>query len=51
MAYDGEYDGEDWVNLFTITGDIFNRTYGRDKNLYISLSLPTLSGPTYYGPP
>ena len=34
-----------------IPGTILNRTYGTQKNLYISLFLPTISGPIYYDPP
>ena len=30
---------------------ILNRTYGVDKKLYISIFLPTLFGPIYYGLP
>ena len=37
------------VRLFRVI--IVNRTYGADKNLYVSLDSPTLFGPTYYGPP
>ena len=34
-----------------LRGTILNRTYGTDKKLYISLFLPTIFGPIYYGPP
>ena len=34
-----------------LRGNVLNRTYGRDKNLYISLFLLTMFGPIYYGPP
>ena len=38
--------------LSLLRGAILNKTYGTDKNLYISLFLPRLFGPTYYyGPP
>ena len=33
-----------------LRGTILNRTYGRHKNLHISLFLPTRFGPIYYGP-
>ena len=34
-----------------LRGAILNRTYGTPKNLHISLFLPTIFGPIYYGPP
>ena len=32
-------------------GLVLNRTYGTHKELYVSLFLPTIFGPIYYGPP
>ena len=34
-----------------LLGTAVNRTYGEDKNLCISLFLPTIFCPIYYGPP
>ena len=34
-----------------LRGGVVNRTYGRHKNLYIHLFLPSMFGPIYYGPP
>ena len=34
-----------------LRGTILNRTHGIHQNLYISLFLPTIFGPIYYGPP
>ena len=34
-----------------LRGTIVNRTYDTHENLYISLFLPTIFGPIYYGPP
>ena len=34
-----------------LRGTILNRTYGEHKNLYVSLFVPTMFGPIYYGPP
>ena len=34
-----------------LRGNIVNRTCGTDKNLYISLFLPTIFGSIYHGPP
>ena len=40
-----------YVSLCTFDGTILNRGYGTPKNLCISLFLPTIFGPIYYGPP
>ena len=36
---------------YYLRGAIANTTYGTNNNLYISLFLPTIFGPIYYGPP
>ena len=37
--------------ILLLPGGVLNRTYVTYKNLYISLFLITIFGPTYYGPP
>ena len=34
-----------------LRGNLVNRTYGKNKNLYISVFFTTIIGPVYYGPP
>ena len=37
--------------VLILRGTTLTRAYGRPKNLYKSLFLPTIFGPIYYGPP
>ena len=40
-----------WYSIIQLRRGVLNRTYGKHKNLYISLFLVTIFGPIYYGPP
>ena len=37
--------------IVLLWGTTLNRTYGTYKKLYMSLFLPTIFDPIYYGPP
>ena len=47
IEHEGDFTS---LGICYLRGNLVNRTYGEDKNIYIHIFLPTIFGPIYYRP-